>query len=60
MEDKTIEKCFEELNDILTKLEKEDTGLEESFKLYREGLELCNKARQGIDRVEKELKIMSV
>lgn len=55
----TVEKCFEELGEILKKLEDENTGLEESFKLYEEGLKLVNTARQSIDRVEKDLKVLT-
>ncbi len=55
----TVEKCFEELGEVLKKLEDENTGLEESFKLYEEGLKLVNTARQSIDRVEKDLRVLS-
>lgn len=55
----TVEKCFEELGEVLKKLEDENTGLEESFKLYEEGLKLVNTARQSIDRVEKDLKVLT-
>lgn len=59
MENITVEKCFEELNQVLTKLEDENTGLEESFKLYEEGMKLVNAARAGIDKVEKDLRILT-
>ena len=55
----TVEKCFEELGEVLKKLEDENTGLEESFKLYEEGLKLVNTARQSIDRVEKDLRVLA-
>ena len=59
MEEKSIEKCFSELDEILSKMEAEDTGLEESFRLYEKGIELVKAAKGNIDRVEKELQVLS-
>ena len=36
-------------------LENSDVSLEDSFRLYKEGMELLNKCSQKIDRVEKKM-----
>lgn len=59
MENKSIEQCFAELGEILRKLEAEGIGLEESFRLYKEGLGLVNTARDSINKVEEDLKVLS-
>jgi exodeoxyribonuclease VII small subunit len=56
--DKTLEASFEELNDIISKLEKEEISLEESFKLYQDGMQLLKNCNSSIDKVEKQLIIL--
>lgn len=55
----TIEESFEKLEEILEKMESEETGLEASFTLYEEGMKIVRQAEEGIDRVEKRLKVFS-
>lgn len=57
-EEKTLETSFQELNDIVSKLEKEEISLEDSFKLYQEGMELLKNCNTSIDKVEKQLIIL--
>lgn len=56
---KTLEDSFAELEEILEKLEDEEVSLEASFKLYQEGMKLVKKCNQSIDKVEKELIVIS-
>lgn len=56
---KTLEDSFAELEQILEKLEDEEVSLEASFKLYQEGMKLVKKCNQSIDKVEKELIVIS-
>ncbi|MDF2472424.1 MAG: Exonuclease small subunit [Anaerocolumna sp.] len=56
--EKTLESSFGELNDIISKLEKEEITLEESFQLYQEGVELLKYCNNSIDKVEKQLIIL--
>ena len=58
-EEMTIEESFDRLDEILGKREDEQTGLEESFRLYEEGLKLIRRAEAGIDRVEKKIRILN-
>ena len=55
----TIEESFEKLDEILAKMELDETGLEESFRLYEEGLKLVRHAGDSIDKVEKQIRILS-
>ncbi|MBQ9420398.1 MAG: exodeoxyribonuclease VII small subunit [Lachnospiraceae bacterium] len=55
----TIEESFARLDAILEQMEDEETGLEDSFKLYEEGLKLIRHAESGIDKVEKKIRILN-
>ena len=37
---KTLEESLEELNEVISKMDREDISLEESFKLYNQGVKL--------------------
>lgn len=56
---KSLEDSFQELETIIEKLEDEEISLEESFKLYQEGIKLVKKCNSSIDKVEKELIVIS-
>ena len=56
---KSLEESFDELEKIVEKLEDEEVTLEESFKLYQEGMKLLKKCNSAIDKVEKELIVIS-
>lgn len=56
--DKTLEASFAEVNDIISKLEKEEISLEESFLLYQNGMQLLKYCNDSIDKVEKQLIIL--
>ena len=55
---KTLETSFEELNQIINKLEKEEISLEDSFRLYQEGMQLLKHCNNSIDMVEKQLIVL--
>lgn len=55
---KTLEQSMEELQIILEKLEDENIGLEESFRLYQDGMKLLKNCNAAIDKVEKKLMIL--
>jgi exodeoxyribonuclease VII small subunit len=55
---KSLEKSLEQLNDILSNLEKEDISLEDSFALYQDGMKLLKQCNESIDKVEKQLMIL--
>lgn len=51
----TLEQTFERLEDTIGKLQQEDISLEESFRLYKEGMRLVQSCNDKIDKVEKEV-----
>lgn len=57
--EKTLEVLFEELDKIILSLEQDETSLEDSFKLYNEGMKLLKKCNDSIDKVEKKLVVLS-
>ena len=53
--EQTLEQIFDKLDETIGKLEQEDIPLEESFKLYKEGMKLIKSCNDRIDKVEKEV-----
>lgn len=54
-EEKTLEEMFAELDLLAGKLEDRDTSLEDSFRLYRQGMELLKLCSDKLDTVEKKM-----
>ena len=54
-EAKTIEEVFQELDNLAVKLEDSETSLEDSFRFYKEGMELLKCCSDKLDTVEKKL-----
>lgn len=53
--EKTLEASFEELQEIINKLEDSSCTLEESFQLYSDGMKLLKACNDAIDKVEKQV-----
>jgi len=53
-----LEESFTNVDDILNRLSKDDLPLEESFALYKEGMELISHCSDIIDGVEKQIIIL--
>ena len=54
-QDKGIEEVFQELDTMAEKLESGDTSLEDSFRLYKKGMELLKYCSDRLDTVEKKM-----
>lgn len=54
----SIEESFEQLEEMLTKLESEEIGLEESFSIYEKGMKLLKDCDGAIDQVEKKVLVL--
>ncbi len=54
-EEKPLEEMFTELDLLAEKLEDRDTSLEDSFRLYRQGMELLKLCSDKLDTVEKKM-----
>lgn len=60
MEKKDIlETNFQELDKIVEQMESGDLSLDESFELYKKGIELVQSCNKSIEKVEKEMRIIS-
>ena len=57
--EKTIEDAFKELDLLAQKLEDRETSLEESFLLYKKGMELLKYCNNKLDTVEKKMQLLN-
>lgn len=57
--DFSLEQSFEELEKMVAALEDENITLEDSFKLYKDGMELIEKCASSIDSVEKKVMVLN-
>ena len=55
----TLEQSFEKLEQIIGNLEKEKNSLEDSFKLYNEGMKQIQNCNQQLDKVEKKIVVLN-
>lgn len=53
-----IEDNFEQLEDIISKMQSDRITLEQSFELYNKGLCLVQDCNNQIDKIEKQIKII--
>ncbi len=51
----TLEETFVLLEEKLERLESEDISLEDSFKIYKDGMDLLRQCHEKIDYVEKKV-----
>lgn len=51
----SLEEKFTKLEEALNKLESEELSLEESFRIYKEGMDLLKQCNDDIDKVEKQV-----
>lgn len=58
MKEQSLEEVFEQLDEVLEKLEGETVSLEESFQLYHKGMDLLKICNDKIDTVEKKMMVL--
>lgn len=51
----SVETAFQELDRLADRLEDQETSLEESFVLYKKGMELLKYCSEKLDTVEKKM-----
>lgn len=54
----TIENNFQKLEEILKQIQSENATLEDSFKLYKEGLEIVQECNNQIEKIEKKISVI--
>ncbi|MGN1166246.1 MAG: exodeoxyribonuclease VII small subunit [Lachnospiraceae bacterium] len=57
-DERTIQEIFAQLDKVIENMEQGDISLEESFRQYREGMELLKTCNDKIDKVEKKMLIL--
>lgn len=55
----SIEEAFEKLNQIIGSLDREDLPLEDSFRMYQEGVRLLQYCNAKVDMVEKQMIVLN-
>lgn len=55
-EEMSLEEAFEELDGLIEKMETSELPLEETFRLYKQGLSLVEFCNQKIEKVECDIK----
>ena len=58
-QEETLEEVFAQLDDLAEKLEDKETSLEDSFNLYKQGMELLKFCSDKLDTVEKKMPQMN-
>ncbi len=56
--DFSIEKAFDELAGIISRMEEDQLSLAESMDLYKKGVGLLSRCRETLDTTEKELIVL--
>ncbi len=51
----TFENNLQQLTEVIQKMEQQDVGLEESLKLYEQGVKLTRQCQKIIDDAEKKI-----
>ena len=54
----TLEQTFAGLEEVIQKMERGDISLENSFKLYHEGMDMLKACNDKIDKIEKQMLIL--
>lgn len=57
-DERTLQDIFAQLDKVIENMEQGEISLEESFQLYREGMELLKTCNDKIDKVEKKMLIL--
>ena len=55
----TLEERFDALDDIVLKLEDKDVSLDESFALYKKGMDMLKACNDDIDTIEKKIMVLN-
>lgn len=58
-EKQTLEEMFQEMETIIEKMQEREVSLEDSFKLYEQGIEKLKKCNGKIAYVEKQMLLLN-
>ena len=54
----SIEDIYEKLDGLIEQMDGDDISLEDSFKLYNEGILLVKECNEKIEKVEKDIEVL--
>ena len=54
-----LEESFGKLEELISQMESGNISLEESFKLYNEGIKLIKNCNSQLDKVEKQIVVLN-
>lgn len=54
-QEQTLEEIFWELDEIIEKMQQREVSLEDSFRLYEQGIQKLKQCNSKIDYVEKQM-----
>ena len=57
--EQTLEEIFQELEDIIEKMQQREVSLEDSFQLYEQGVQKLKQCNDKIDYVEKQMLLLN-
>lgn len=55
----TLEESFLQIEAIIGQLERQDVSLDESFQLYKQGIEQLKNCNALLDKVEKKMQVLN-
>ena len=55
----SLEEALEKLDETIAKLQSEEVSLEDSFTLYKEGMDYVKLCSETIDQVEKKVLVLN-
>ncbi len=58
-ESQTLEQSFDELDEILSKMEEDDAPLEETFRQYEKGMKLVKKMHERLSSLESRVEMIA-
>lgn len=58
-DEQTLEEAFASLDELIGILENKETSLEDSFRVYQNGMELIKKCSKKIEQVETKVLLMN-
>ena len=58
MKEENFEELIEKLENITTKLEKDNLNLDESIELFEEGMKISKKCNEKLENAEKKISIL--
>ncbi len=58
-QEQTLEEIFKELDEIIEKMQQREVSLEDSFRLYEQGIQKLKQCNSKIDYVEKQMLLLN-